>query len=187
MSVATRGTAPLSMPATADETHCSAIGNSIIGAANHTKPSTITRGRSTRSTLVRRARGTSVRAPKPKRRRPKATTPGSSVSRPSAMSRNDDPHTTAATATNVQSNGSKAAELCPSAVTGRRSRGASGTRSAAVSVTASSPDAASSRITATSTTVEPRRRGHRHGIRRCERVSASERAASTGLRGRGTQ
>ena len=61
------GTAPLSIPATAESIHCCAIGKSVSGMATQTTARSATRGRSSRRIGVDRARGSMAmkRAPKP--------------------------------------------------------------------------------------------------------------------------
>ena len=93
----------MSIPATDDDTHCSAIGNIVIGMANQITPINTTRGQSLRAMWVLRARGRDHRTASPKTIRSHATTPGSSVSSPSAISRYDAPQTSDTVATSPHS------------------------------------------------------------------------------------
>ena len=84
------GTAPLSMPATDESTHCWATGNRISGRPDQMIPRKMTRSRSSRP-IGRRAAGTRARAATPRATRATAITPGRSDSSPMSMNRNDDP------------------------------------------------------------------------------------------------
>ena len=75
------GTAPLSIPASADETHCSASGNMLSGKASQSTASRATRPQSSRR-IGRRAAGTKDRVRKPKAMRAKVTPAGERTSSP---------------------------------------------------------------------------------------------------------
>jgi hypothetical protein len=87
------GIAPFSNPVSPEEIRCSAIGNSVKGTATQSTDSASIRSRSFRSNRIRAA-GTSHTTIAPKTIRSQVTTPGWSVSRLTAISRNDDPRWT---------------------------------------------------------------------------------------------
>ena len=84
------GTAPFSSPATAELMCCSAIGNSVNGMATQMTDSAAMRKRSSRSSRMR-APGSSASVAAPRLTRAEVMTPGSKLSRPMAMKRNDAP------------------------------------------------------------------------------------------------
>ena len=120
MAAANSGSAPLSIPVTDDEIHCSAIGNIDIGIAIHTAPRSAMRGTSSRSMATDRDVGKAARARKPKITRNQVIVPGPKLSSPSAMSRNEAPQMIAGTASSPQSPGVNDRSLVPSDVTTRR-------------------------------------------------------------------
>ena len=97
------GVAPFNMPVTDDDTCCSANGNSDSGMAIQMRPSTATRRRSTRSMRPLRAAGNMARVRKPKRMRIGVMSAAGNASSPSAMKKNDVPHTRPGTAQRAQS------------------------------------------------------------------------------------
>ena len=81
------------MPVSADEIHCSACGNMLIGNANHSRPSAATRVQSLR-TIGLRAPGTRLRVRNPIAMRMNVTPSGGTAVSPSAMKRNEAPQIT---------------------------------------------------------------------------------------------
>ena len=81
------------MPVSADEIHCSACGNMLIGNANHSRPRAATRFQSLR-TIGCRAPGTRLSVRKPMRMRMNVTPSGATAVSPSAMKRNEAPQIT---------------------------------------------------------------------------------------------
>ena len=101
-TAANSGTPPLSMPATEESMWRWASGKRTNGAAIQTVPSSATRAQSARATR-RRAAGKASSATNPNVRRSSATSAGGKASSPSAISRNDEPHSTAQVARSAQS------------------------------------------------------------------------------------
>jgi hypothetical protein len=96
------GTAPFSIPVSADETCCSAKGNMLSGNAIQSTPTSAMPGQSSRPT-GRREPGNSASVRKPTRMRVNVTPFGPIASRPSAMKRNDAPQMTPGTMSRIQS------------------------------------------------------------------------------------
>ena len=96
------GTAPFSMPVSADETRCSAKGNMLSGKAIQSTPTSAVPSQSSRLT-GRREPGNSARVRNPTRMRVKVTPLGPIASSPSAMKRNDAPQMTPGTMSRIQS------------------------------------------------------------------------------------
>ena len=114
------GTAPLSIPATAESIHCWAIGKRVSGMATQTTARSATRGRSSRRIGVDLARGSIAmnRAPKPTLSQ--VTRPGWNASSPTSMKRNDAPQMRPIDTKRAQSRPVKASRLVPWDVESRR-------------------------------------------------------------------
>jgi hypothetical protein len=97
-SAAKRGVAPLSIPASADETCCSARGNMLRGNASQRIPRSAVFKRSPR-TIGRRADGTSDSVTNQTAIRTNVTPIGATACSPSAMNKNDAPQITPGTTT----------------------------------------------------------------------------------------
>jgi hypothetical protein len=89
-SAAKSGTAPFSMPVSAEETRCSAYGNMLRGKAIQSTPRRATAPQSERGT-GRREAGSRDSVIKPTRMRTKVTPLGPIDASPSAMKRNEAP------------------------------------------------------------------------------------------------
>ena len=109
-SAAKIGIAPLSMPVSAEFTHCWATGKIVNGTATQTNDSTTTRSRSS-GCSGRRAAGTSQSVAPPATRR-KVIRPGRNASRAMSMSRNDAPQIVDIEQNSAQSVAVKAPGLC---------------------------------------------------------------------------
>ncbi len=96
------GTAPFSIPVSADDTCCSAKGNMLKGKAIQSTPTSAVPGQSSRLT-ERRDPGNRARVRNPTRIRVKVTPLGPIASRPSAMNRNDAPQIVPGTMSRIQS------------------------------------------------------------------------------------
>ena len=96
------GTAPFSMPVSADETCCSAKGNMLSGNAIQSTPTSAVPRQSSRR-IARREPGNRARVRKPTRMRVKVTPLGPMASRPSAMKRNEAPQMAPGTMRRTQS------------------------------------------------------------------------------------
>ena len=93
---------PFSIPASADETRCSANGNSDSGKASQMRLSAAI-GQPSPGASGRRTPGTSESVRKPMSRRTKVTPSGAIASSPSAMNRNDAPQITPGTTSSARS------------------------------------------------------------------------------------
>ena len=97
---------PLSMPASADDTRCSANGNMVSGKASQmTLRAAI--GQKSPGASGRRAAGTTESVRKPMTRRTNVTPSGAMASSPSAMNRNDAPQIAPGTTSNARSSRSE--------------------------------------------------------------------------------
>jgi hypothetical protein len=119
------GIPPLSMPASEEEMCCWAMGNNVIGKANHVTATANNCGQALRGILVFRADGTKANVRNPNNMRPKVTAAGVNPSRDSAICRNDAPQINPGTARRIQSLRVKASRLVPSAVSTRLASGVS--------------------------------------------------------------
>jgi hypothetical protein len=97
-----RGTAPLSMPVSAEETCRSAKGNMLSGNAIQRIPTSAVPSRSSRP-IARRDPGKTARVRNPTRMRVKVTPFGPIASSPSAMNRNEAPQMAPGTMRRIQS------------------------------------------------------------------------------------
>ncbi len=107
------GVAPLSIPAIAESIHCWAMGNRVNGIATHTAASNAIRGQSARSIFRDLAAGTRAITAAPNATRSIVTTPGWNESRPTAISRNEEPQIRASEMNRPQSWAENASRLVP--------------------------------------------------------------------------
>ena len=114
------GTAPLSIPATAESIHCWAIGKSVSGIATQTTARSATRGRSSRRIGVDLARGIIAMKRAPNPTLSQVTRPGWNASSPTSMKRNEAPQMRPIETKRAQSRPVNASRLVPWAVESRR-------------------------------------------------------------------
>ena len=93
---------PFSIPASAEDTRCSANGNIVSGKASQMRLSAAV-GQPSPGASGRRAAGTTDRVRKPMNRRMNVTPSGAMASSPSAMNRNDAPQIAPGTTSNARS------------------------------------------------------------------------------------
>src|SRR5262245_61448150 len=130
------GTAPLSIPVSADDTRSSANGNMLSGNAIHSTPRTTPFQRS-EDPRRRRAAGTSDSAPKPMARRTKVTPFGPIERRLSAMKRYEAPQMRPGRISSAQSPAPPPASGTGGSVSAVEAGGAAGWGGATVDVMAS--------------------------------------------------
>jgi len=109
------GVAPFSSPATAELMCCSARGNSVKGTPTQITDTASMRGRSSGRRCTREP-GSRPKVSAPRPTRTTVTTPGSRLSRPTAMNRNDAPQMSPMAEKTAQSDCENAAVVPPGAV-----------------------------------------------------------------------